>query len=157
VTVFTVVRGFVTGLALGGALVTGCARAPVLSESERQMRADTLRVLDDGAKSLGAPGAKPVVLSDTIQRCADGKAKRVFRGRIDLRRGGSTAVTLDHATDVTLEMISERGYRLERPPKPGGRTFTMARDLPAVQLTVQLHGGRQPVFVLDGTTPCLPT
>ncbi|GAA2110811.1 hypothetical protein GCM10009780_66120 [Actinomadura alba] len=65
-------------------------------------------------------------------------------------------MTLDHAADVTLEMIRERGYRLERPPTGRDRTFTMARDLPEVTLTVRLRGGRQPALVLDGVTPCLP-
>ncbi|MBC6465887.1 hypothetical protein [Actinomadura alba] len=151
----TVARGLVGGLVLQ-ALLIGCARAPVLSESAQQLEADTRSVLDDGAKRLGVPGATPAVLADVTRPCANGQAQRIFRGQVPLRRGGATSVTLDHAADVTLEMIRERGYRLERPPTGRDRTFTMARDLPEVTLTVRLRGGRQPALVLDGVTPCLP-
>jgi hypothetical protein len=153
--VSTVARGLVGGLVLQ-ALLIGCARAPVLSESAQQLQADTRSVLDDGAKRLGAPNATPVVLADTTRPCGNGEAQQVFRGQVPLRRGGSTSVTLDQAADVTLEMIHERGYRLERPPTARDRTFTMARDVPEVRLTVRLRGGRQPALVLDGATPCLP-
>ncbi|MBC6458064.1 hypothetical protein [Actinomadura sp. HBU206391] len=152
----TVARGLVGGLVLQ-ALLTGCARGPVLSESAQQLKADTRSVLGDGAKRLGAPHAAPVVLTDATRPCRNGQAQQIFRGQISLRRGGSTSVTLDHAADVTLEMIRERGYRLERPPTAGHRTFTMARELPEVRLTVRLRGGRQPLLVLDGITPCLPS
>jgi hypothetical protein len=153
--VSTVARGLVGGLVLQ-ALLIGCARGPVLSESAQQLKADTRSVLDAGAKRLGAPGAAPVVLADATRPCGKGHAQSVFRAQFPLRGTGSTSVTLDHATDVALEMIRERGYRLERPPTPGRRAFTMARELPEVRLTVRLRGGRQALFVLDGTTPCLP-
>jgi hypothetical protein len=150
-----VARGLAGGLVLG-AFVSGCARAPVLSESARQLQADTRSVLDDGVGRLGTPGAKPVVLTDATRACGAGQSQKVFRGQLPLRSGGSTSVTLDHAADVALEMIRERGYRLERPPSARDRTFTMTRDAPEVRLTVRLRGGRRPVFVLDGSTPCLP-
>jgi hypothetical protein len=144
------------GALLSGAPLTGCSRPPVLSESARQLNADTRSVLADGANRLSPPGTTPVTVTDVTQACGGGLHRKVFRGRLPLRGSVSTAVALDHATDVTLELISERGYRLERPPSPGHRTFTMTRGAPKVRLTVRLSGGRKPAFVLDGTTPCLP-
>jgi hypothetical protein len=154
------------GTALGGltglevlliaALLVGCSRPLVLAESARQLSADARSVLAEGARRLSPPGTTPVTVTDLTQACGDGLRKKVFRGRLPLRRSASTSVMLDQAAAVTLELIRERGYRLERPPAPGQRTFTMARDAPEVRLTVRLGGGRKPVFVLDGTTPCLP-
>ena len=148
--------GFLAGTLLSGALLTGCSRPPVLSESARQLNTDTRSVLADGAIRLSPPGTTPVTVSDVTRPCGGGLHRKVFRGRLPLRGSASTAVVLDHATDVALELISERGYRLERPPSPGHRTFTMTRDAPEVRLTVRLSGGRKPVFILDGATPCLP-
>jgi hypothetical protein len=113
-------------------------------------------VLAEGARRLSDPGATPVTLTDAIEPCGGGQRRKVFRGRLPLRHSASTSVTLDHAATVSLELIRERGYRLERPPSPGRRTFTMARDVPEVRLTVRLGGGRRPVLVLEGATPCLP-
>jgi hypothetical protein len=144
------------GVLLIGTLLVGCSRPPVLAESARQLNADTRSVLTEGARRLSPPGTTPVTVTDLTQACGEGLRKKVFRGRLPLRGSASTSVTLDQATAVTLELIRERGYRLERPPTPGHRTFTMARDAPEVRLTVRLSGGRKPVFVLDGTTPCLP-
>ncbi|MGH3387747.1 MAG: hypothetical protein ACRDOO_02580 [Actinomadura sp.] len=149
-------RALLGGTLLTGTLLAGCSRPPTLSESARRLNADTRSVFTESARRLSEPGATPTTLADTTVPCADGLRRKVYRGRLPLRRGASTSVTLDHAATVTLELIRERGYRLEQPPSPRRRTFTMARDVPEVRLTVRLGGGRQPVLVLEGSTPCLP-
>jgi hypothetical protein len=148
--------GILVRASIFGILLVGCSRPPTLSESVERLSADTRSVLAESARRLGAPGAAPTTLADATVPCADGLHRKLYRARLPLRRGASPSVTLDHAATVTLELIRERGYRLEQPPSPRRRTFTMARDIPEVRLTVRLSGGRQPMFVLEGSTPCLP-
>lgn len=138
-------------------LLAGCARGPTLSESTQRLHSDAAAVLAAGRERLGVPGARPRTLADLARSCPDGRARREYRAQLPLRHGPSSAVVVDQAAAVTLGLIGDRGYRLDRPPSGGTRrTFTMVRESPAVTLTIRLRGGRQPTLVLDGSTPCLP-
>jgi hypothetical protein len=88
---------------------------------------------------------------------AAGRARKEFRGRVPLRRGPDTSVMLDQATDVSLTLVSARGYRLAGPPRVDGarRSFTMTRNAPPVRMVVRLRGGRQAYVEFTATTPCL--
>jgi hypothetical protein len=146
------------GCVLVTGLTTGCARGPALSESAETLKADTRALLTDAAERLGPPGARTQVLADAARRCAEGKTRKEFRGRVPLRGGPDTVVVLDQATDVSLTLIRARGYRLERPPRVEGarrRSFAMTRDIPEVHMIVRLRGGRQPYIEFDAATPCL--
>jgi hypothetical protein len=138
------------------AVLTGCGREPRLEDAAHRLESDARWVLDDGAERLGAPGVPPVLRTGTDRRCGGGRAERVVHGEVRLRPGGSTDVTLDHAGDVTLGSIQERGYRLERPPTARDRTFTMVQEASETRITVRLRGGARPTLTLEGVTPCLP-
>jgi hypothetical protein len=131
-------------------LLTGCARGPSLSQATGQLESDSRSVLTEGAAQLGA--GRPKILSDEVQSCPGGKARHVQRAELSLRPG---AVPLDEATDVSIALVRERGYRLESPPWE--RTFSMARQAPEVRFVVHLSGRRHDPYVeFDSETPCLP-
>lgn len=157
-TVAHVIVGAPIGCALLTGLVTGCAHGPGLSESAEQLHADTHALLGDAADRLGPAGARPRVLADLTRRCTAGGARWEFRGRVPLRVGPDSRIVLNQATDVSLTMVSARGYRLERPPQGDGnrrRSFTMSREAPPITMVVRLRGGRQAFLELAATTPCL--
>jgi hypothetical protein len=155
--VSTLGRGLLGGV-VGAVLITGCARGPTLAESSDRLETDTAHVLRDGADRLGPPGGRPHTLNDHKEPCTGGQARRTLRAELPLRPGPAPAVLVDQATGVTLGLIGDRGYRLTAPPRGKGRhrSFTMTRDVPSVTFTVRFQGGREPVLVLDGATPCLP-
>jgi hypothetical protein len=139
-------------------LAAGCARGPGLSESAEQLHADSRALLGDAAERLGPVGARPLVVADLTRRCAAGRSRWEFRGRVPLRPGPDSRIVLDQATDVSLTMVSARGYRLARPPSGDGarrRSFTMTRDAPPVDMVIRLRGGHQAFLELAATTPCL--
>jgi hypothetical protein len=153
-----VIVGAPVGCALLTGLVTGCAHGPGLSESAEQLHADTHALLGAAAERLGPAGARPRVLADLTRRCAAGRARWEFRGRVPLRPGPDSRIVLDEATDVSLTMVSARGYRLERPPRGDGarrRSFTMTREAPPIDMVIRLRGGHQGFLELAASTPCL--
>ena len=135
------------------ALLGGCARGPVLSDSASQLRVDTRVVLTVGSARLGRPGARPQVLYDKIESCPGDHARRVYQARFALRPGPDSRVVLDQAADLSLDLIAARGYRLTGPPRH--HTFTVTHPAPEVSMTVRLHGGPHPTMTLDADTPCL--
>jgi hypothetical protein len=157
-TVAHILIGAPIGCALLTGLVTGCAHGTGLSESAERLHADTHALLGDAAERLGPAGARPRVLTDLTRHCAAGRARWEFRGRVPLRAGPDSRIVLDQATDVSLTMVSARGYRLERPPWGDGnrhRSFTMSREAPPITMVIRLRGGRQAFLELAATTPCL--
>ena len=140
------------------ALLTGCAHGPTLPEAAGRLRSDSRNVLDQGARRLGAPGARPRVVLDDRRPCAGGRARQVWRGSVPLRHGADPRTDLDTATDVTIALARARGYRLEGPPALSRqlREFTMAHDGFDVHIAVELHGGRHSSMTVDGSTACLP-
>ncbi|MBW8483908.1 hypothetical protein [Actinomadura parmotrematis] len=151
-------RGLLGGT-LVAALLTGCARGPVLSESVYRLRTDATLMLTGGASQLGEPGVRLPPVTETVSRCPNGEARRSLRGEVPLRPAGSPALLVVQATDVTLDIMNGRGYRLAAPPEGQARRrdFTLTRDSPALTFVVRLRsGGRHPMLTLDGSTPCLP-
>lgn len=146
-----------SSLALG-ALLAGCARGPVLSESVARLRSDARAVLHDGAERLSPPGTEPRLSEATTLPCPSGQARAVVDGRIPLQPGTDSKLVLDHAAQLALDLLRRRGYRLQRPPSGGRhrRGYTMARETPAVHLTVRLSARPSPALLLAGATPCLP-
>jgi hypothetical protein len=139
-------------------LLTGCARGPTLPEAAGRLESDSHSVLHEGARRLGARGARPEILFDRRRACPGGRARQVWRGTVPLRRGPGARVDLDHATDVSIGLARARGYRLQGPPAFARqfRAFTMTRDGSDVRIAVQLHGGRHSSMRVDSATPCLP-
>ncbi|HZB31395.1 MAG TPA: hypothetical protein VE465_14635 [Streptosporangiaceae bacterium] len=157
-TVAHIIVGAPIGCALLTGLGMGCAYGTGLSETAEQLHADTHALLGDAAERLGPAGARPRVLADLIRRCASGRARWEFRGWVPLRAGPDSRIVLDQATDVSLTMVSARGYRLERPPRGEGkrrRSFVMSREAPPITMVIRLRGGRQSFLELAATTPCL--
>lgn len=157
-TVAHIIVGAPIGCALLTGLVAGCAHGPGLSESAEQLHADTRALLGDAAERLGPAGARPRVLADLTRHCAAGRSRREFVGRVPLRPGPDSRIVLDQAADVSLTLVSARGYRLERPPLGEGtrpRSFTMTREAPPITMVVRLRGGRRAFLELAATTPCL--
>jgi hypothetical protein len=157
-TVAHIIIGAPIGCALLTGLSAGCAHGTGLSESAERLHADTRSLLGDAAERLGPAGARPRVLADLTRHCAAGRVRWVFRGRVPLRAGPDSRIVLDQATDVSLTMVSARGYRLERPPWGDGnrrRSFTMSRDAPPITMVIRLRGGRHAFLELAATTPCL--
>jgi hypothetical protein len=157
-TVAHVIVGAPIACAMLTGLITGCAHGPGLSESADQLHADAHALLGDAAERLGPAGARPRVLADLTRRCAASRARWEFRGRVPLRAGPDSRIVLDQATDVSLTMVSRRGYRLERPPRDAGnrrRSFTMSRQAPPITMVIRLRAGRRPFLDLAATTPCL--
>jgi hypothetical protein len=140
-----------TGVLLGG--VVGCAPGPVLADSSDELTADTRAVLAETAARLGPPGARGEILQDTTRACRDGRAQRVYRAAFPLQPQATASVVLERATNLSLAIITARGYRLDGPPSH--HVFTLTRESPAVDLTVRLYPGPTPVFELDAVTPCL--
>jgi hypothetical protein len=140
------------------ALLTGCARGTTLPEAAGRLESDSRGVLDEGARRLGPPGARPTVLLDDRRTCTGGGARQVWRGSVPLRRGPGTRVDLDAATDVAVGLARARGYRLEGPPSFTRRlrAFTMTHDGSDVRMAVRLHGGRRSFLSVASSTPCLP-
>jgi hypothetical protein len=141
---------------LGFLLAPGCAHGTTLPEAAGRLESDSRDVLAEGARRLGAPGARPAVAVDARRPCGGGRARQVWQGSVPLRTGSH--VDLDSATDVSIGLARARGYRLEGPPAyaPRSRTFTMVHDGPGVRLVVRLQGGRRSLLRLDASTPCLP-
>jgi hypothetical protein len=139
-------------------LGSGCARGMSLPEAAERLESDSRGVLAQGARRLGAPGARSRVAFDDRHSCGDGRARQVLRGTVPLRHGPDPGVDLDDATDVTIGLARARGYRLERPPalKDRFRTFAMTRDDSRLRMIVSLHGGPHPSLRVDASTPCLP-
>jgi hypothetical protein len=139
-------------------LGSGCARGMSLSQAAARLEADTRGVLAQGARQLGAPGARSRIVLDARHPCRGGRARQVLRGILPLRRGPDPGVDLDQATDVTIGLARDRGYRLEYPPALANRfrTFALTRDGSVGRMIVQLHGGPHPSLRLDASTPCLP-
>jgi hypothetical protein len=151
-----VVAVLVPGLVSG--LVCGCARGTTLPEAAGRLESDSRGVLTEGARKLGAPGARPRIAVDTRRPCADGRARQVLRGSVPLLRGPDPGVDLDNATDVSIGLARARGYRLERPPAFAheSRAFSMARDDSVVRMVLSLHGGHHSSMRIDAATSCLP-
>jgi hypothetical protein len=135
------------------ALLGGCARGPVLGESASRLRIDARAVLTVGSARLGQPGTRTQVLYDKVESCPGDRARRVYRARFSLRPGPDSKVVLDRAADLSLDLITARGYRLTGPPRH--HTFTVTHPAPTVSMTVRLHGGHHPTMTLDADTPCL--
>jgi hypothetical protein len=139
-------------------LLAGCARGTTLPETAGRLESDSRSVLDEGARRLGPPGARPTIVFDDRRPCPGGRARQVWRGSIPLRRGPGARPDLDAATDVSIGLARARGYRLEGPPEFARqfRSFTMTHDGSDVRMAVRLHGGRLSSMRVDATTPCLP-
>lgn len=140
-------------LGVAGVLLSGCARGPVLSDSADQLDADTRAVLAAGSERLGPPGARPHVLLNATRPCPGGLEQRLFQAEFPLQPGATTRVVADRATDLSLELIRSRGYRLDGPPRR--HAFSMTHAGPAVRLVVRVRPGRRPAMELDARTPCL--
>jgi hypothetical protein len=138
-------------------ILAGCVRGPTLPEAAGRLESDSQSVLDEGARRLGTPGARPKILFNGRRPCAGGKTRQVWRGTVPLRRGPDPRFDLDNATDVSIGLARARGYRLEGPPAFARqfRTFTMAHDGSDVRIAFQLHGGRHSSLRVDASTPCL--
>jgi hypothetical protein len=152
--VLTLVLATGVPLSAAGALLSGCARGPVLSDSTERLSEDARAVLAAGTERLGPPGARPRVLQDATRPCAGGRAQQVFQADFPLQPGATARVVADRATDLSLELIRARGYRLDGPPRH--HAFSMSYSAPPVSLTVRVYGGLRPKMELDGSTPCLP-
>jgi hypothetical protein len=139
-------------------LGSGCARGTTLPEAAGRLESDSRGVLAEGARKLGAPGARPLIVFNDRHPCGDGRARQVLRGTVPLRHGPDPRVDLDNATDISIGLARARGYRLEHPPAftHQFRTFTMAREGSVVRMVVQLHGGHHSSMRVDAATPCLP-
>ncbi|GAB2812109.1 hypothetical protein GCM10027176_15780 [Actinoallomurus bryophytorum] len=140
------------------ALGSGCAHGMTLPEAADRLESDSRGVLAEGARRLGAPGARPRIVFNDRHPCGGGRSRRLLRGTVPLRHGPDPRVDLDNATDVTIGLARARGYRLERPPAITRkfRTFTMAREGSIVRMVVQLHGGHHSSMRIDASTVCLP-
>ncbi|MDN3351770.1 hypothetical protein [Actinomadura sp. DC4] len=137
---------------------SGCARGTTLPEAASRLESDSRGVLAEGARRLGAPGARSLIVFNDRHSCGNGRARQVLRGTVPLRHGADPRVDLDNATDISIGLARARGYRLERPPAftRRFRTFTMAREGSFVRMVVQLHGGHRSSMRVDAATPCLP-
>jgi hypothetical protein len=132
-------------------LLTGCTRGPVLSESVEQLHVDARAVSAPALVQLGAPGAHAQILEDRVQDCGDGLSRQTYRMKFPVKPG----TRLSRSVDVAVALVRDRGYRLDRAPKKfhGLRRFTMTRETPAVQVTMNV---RRTTFELAASTPCLP-
>jgi hypothetical protein len=144
--------------ALGFLLASGCAHGTTLPEAAGRLEHDAHDVLDEGARRLGAPGARPAIAVNDRRSCGGGRARQVWQGDVPLRRGPGSRLDLDNATDVSIGLARAHGYRLEGPPvhAAGFRRFTMVHDGPGVRLVVRVQGGHRSLLRVDATTPCLP-
>jgi hypothetical protein len=138
------------------ALLTGCARGTTLPEAAGRLESDSRGVLDEGARRLGPPGARPAIALNDRRTCPNGRARRLWRGSIALRHPPGTRTDLDGATDVAIGLARARGYRLEGPPAFTRRTrvFTMTRA--GLRLVFRLRGGGRSYLSIASSTPCLP-
>lgn len=141
-------------LSAAGALLSGCAHGPVLSDSVERLSEDARAVLAAGTERLGPPGAQPRVLLDATRPCRGGQAQHVFKADLPLQPGATARVVADRATDLSLELIRARGYHLDGPPHH--HVFSMSYPAPPVSLTMRVYGGNRPIMELAGITPCLP-
>jgi|tagenome__1003787_1003787.scaffolds.fasta_scaffold20980385_2 hypothetical protein len=139
-------------------LGSGCARGTTLPEAASRLESDSHSVLAEGARRLGTPGARPLIVFNDRRPCGGGRARQVLRGTVPLRRGPDPRVDLDNATDISIGLARARGYRLEHPPAFTNefRAFSMTREGSVVRMVVRLHGGHHSSMRVDAVTSCLP-